>query len=726
MKKNLLTLTLFCLAVASLRADVIFNETFNYVNGPIIAVGTNADGSTNWFRHSGTASPSDSIVKNHKQEVSATGGAVTRQDDVHRNFTSFTNTQTIVYSSFTVNCTNLPPAVGTYFAHFYVNTTTFHGRTFAQAGTLPNTWRLGISGAAGTVNKVFPVDLATNTDYQVVVQWDPTGFNAATLWVNPISSGDPSVITGDLVTTPAASTGFGFRQASTFGSFFCNVSNLVVATTFDEAATNVWSTNAVAPALVYQFSSTRTNFVGDNFNLSVVANGQGLGNMVYQWQKDGANISNPNNNSNVFSFPSAAVSDTGNYRVIATTPYSLSVTSVTVSLWVTNPPVPPVISQQPPSNTTVYIGQTATLSLTAGGSQPITYEWLFNGLPVTAANASGADTATLTITTAQLTNAGTYRCIVSNDFGPTFSSNAVLNVTNPPAVSIAYLRTLVDPVNYLATNSTSLWQVTGTVTTFTNLTTGNTSSYYLQDSTAGINIFATFGQAFRPSQGDRVTFVGFLSSFASTLELEADTVNNPATSYTVIGAAPLPAAKVVPFNITNNLAYMETNVEGSIVMLTNVFFGTNAGTVIPAANTTVTVTNDAGETFNLFFSAQDLDTVGQTLPGFAWSVIGPMTQNLGNTITPRNQGYSVTVTRFSDIVTDAPPGVTLTASHSGNSSTLTWTAVPYNYSYSVLASADVTGPYLPIATGLTFTDTAGTYTDVNAAGSLKFYRVVSP
>jgi len=218
-----------------------------------------------------------------------------------------------------------------------------------------------------------------------------------------------------------------------------------------------------------------------------------------------------------------------------------------------------------------------------------------------------------------------------------------------------------------------------------------------------------------------------LSSFASTLELESDIVNNPATIHTVIGAAPLPAPKVVPFSITNNLAYMETNIEGSIVMLTNVFFGTNAGNIIStSANTTITVTNDAGETFNLFFSAQDLDTAGQTLPGFAWSVIGPMMQNLGNTATPRNQNYSVTVTRFSDIVTDAPPAVTLTASHSGNSSTLTWTAVPYNYSYSVLASADVTGPYLPVAIGLTFTNTVGSYTDVNAGGSVKFYRVVSP
>src|SRR5207245_1612212 len=98
----------------------------------------------------------------------------------------------------------------------------------------------------------------------------------------------------------------------------------------------------------------------------------------------------------------------------------------------------------------------------------------------------------------------------------------------------------------------------------------------------------------------------------------------------------------------------------------------------------VVVTNAAGQTFNLSFSAQDLDTYGQTLPDFAWSVVGNLVQNLGNAITPRNQAYQINVTRFSDIVTDAPPAVTLTIAHSGKNSSLTWSNVAYdhlNFSY---------------------------------------------
>src|SRR6266704_6463434 len=117
MKKYLLPLLLSSLAIVSARADVVYSDSFNYTNGEIRITSTNgtalggaAAGQTNWFRHSGTGN--DSFVNNHKLEISATGGTLSRQDDVHCNFFTFTNTPTIVYSSFTVRCTNLPPAVG--------------------------------------------------------------------------------------------------------------------------------------------------------------------------------------------------------------------------------------------------------------------------------------------------------------------------------------------------------------------------------------------------------------------------------------------------------------------------------------------------------------------------------------------------------------------------------------------------------------------------------------
>jgi len=720
MKKHLLTLILCAAGTLSLRADVIFSEPFNYSDGVITVVGA-----PNWIRHSGTSS--DSLVKNHRLEV-----GMARQDDIHRDFTTHTNVQQIVYSSFTVSCTNVP-ALSNYFAHFHVNSTTFHGRVWNGPGSLPNTWRLGVTAASTALGliKVFPVDLATNTDYQVVIGWDPAVNFAATLWVNPISSSDLNLITSDSVASPPAALGFGFRQPSSGNGFF-TVSNLVVGTSFDEAATNVWTTNAVAPVVLYSPKSG-TNFINDAVTLTAVAAGQGLGSLTYAWQKDGNPVSNPNGNSNVFSIANGGVSDTGNYRMIVTTPYGLSATSAVAFLWVTNATVPPTISPITNSTVAAFYHQPTTLSVSASGPPTITYQWYYNnGNP--GPNTSDDGNGHLTISDVFTNNGttGAYYAVASNPYGSKTSGVFTVTASGPPTVSIAFLRTLVDPVNFIATNSSLRWTATGTVTTLTNLTTGDTSSYYLQDGTGGLNIFVTHGggsdaanvRFFAPQQGDVVMFTGFLSSFNSNLELLADT-NDLSTSFSILSnnLASLPAPKVIPFSITNNLQFCETNLEGTIVILTNVYFGTNAGlTISTTANTTATVTNAAGETFQVLFAFQDLDVAGRTIPAFANMVAGPLTQNLGNAITPRNSGYNVTVTRFSDVVTNP---ITLYATKSGANTVLTWSAAPYTYSYTVRSASSVLGPYTPVATGLRFTDFNGTYTDTSA-GSEKFYKLTVP
>jgi hypothetical protein len=709
MKRILLTIALSTVAITSIRADLIWFEPFNYTSGQhIVTSSTNL-----WVQNTGLT---DDIVNNGRLE-NASGAPLSRTGDVERRIAAtagspYTNGQQVTYASYIINCTNFPSSSSfTYHFHFVSLANGFLGKLFTltTSASLPNTWRIAASGSANTPSANLNIDLATNVNYQIVQAYDP--INALTkIWVNPVSSNDVCVTSTDLVSGTPTNGWFQSRQ-STDGNFFATIDNLSLATTFDEALTNTLGTNAVSPT-VLRSPASRTNFVGDIVSLAALVAGQGQANMTYQWQLEGTNIVNPagNGNTNVFVINSAVATDSGNYTLIATTPFGLSATSTVCYLWVTNPPIPPTITVQPATNTSVYTHLTATLNVTASGPPPLSYTWSYNGGAL-GGNVSGDGTPTLTISDVQAANgtAGAYQVVVANTYGSATSTVANVSVLIPPAVSIAYLRTLVDPTTYNATNSSILYEATGTVTTFTNITSGNTSSYYLQDSTAGINIFATFASTFRPMQGDRVTWVGFLSSFSSGLELGADSVNSPASSYTIISNnLPLPAPRVIAFNITNNLDFSEKTLEGSVVMLTNVYFGTNAGNVISAAaNSTIVVTNANGETFNVFFSSLDLDTVGRTLPSFARSVVGIFTQNLPNTTTPRNQGYSITVTRFSDIVTDAPPAVTLAVSHSGNKTTLTWPNVSWdnvnysygsNYSYTVLAASTVTGPYAPIPT----------------------------
>jgi glucose/arabinose dehydrogenase len=84
----------------------------------------------------------------------------------------------------------------------------------------------------------------------------------------------------------------------------------------------------------------------------------------------------------------------------------------------------PVINQQP-TNETVSQGQTAVFSVMAGGASPLTYQWYKNNVAI-----SGATTATYTIPNAQTANQGSYKVIISNNYGNVTSNTVSLTVTS--------------------------------------------------------------------------------------------------------------------------------------------------------------------------------------------------------------------------------------------------------------------------------------------------------
>ena len=90
------------------------------------------------------------------------------------------------------------------------------------------------------------------------------------------------------------------------------------------------------------------------------------------------------------------------------------------------PPVPPTIIIQPVSQTN-YVGTTASFSVMASGTPPLSYQWSTNGT-----NILGATNATLTLPNVQLTNAGNYVVAINNLYGSTNSQTAVLTVNPPP------------------------------------------------------------------------------------------------------------------------------------------------------------------------------------------------------------------------------------------------------------------------------------------------------
>src|SRR5208283_1654421 len=120
-----------------------------------------------------------------------------------------------------------------------------------------------------------------------------------------------------------------------------------------------------------------------------------------------------------YTIASAAAGNAGTYRVVATN----SAGTVTSSGAVLTVTAAPVITTQPVSQT-VGAGSSVTFTVVANGTPAPTYQWQKNG-----ANISGATSASYTIASVEMRNAGTYRVVAINSVGSVKSSGAVLTVT---------------------------------------------------------------------------------------------------------------------------------------------------------------------------------------------------------------------------------------------------------------------------------------------------------
>jgi hypothetical protein len=119
-----------------------------------------------------------------------------------------------------------------------------------------------------------------------------------------------------------------------------------------------------------------------------------------------------------------------NVQVIgASNPDARLLAATNVPTWFSgwSPTLAPTISSQPAA-VTVTAGETATFTVSATGIPDASYQWLQNGTnaPYTSANA-----ATLTITNAQASDAGTYSVVVSNSAGSVTSASVTLTVIIP-------------------------------------------------------------------------------------------------------------------------------------------------------------------------------------------------------------------------------------------------------------------------------------------------------
>jgi hypothetical protein len=208
-------------------------------------------------------------------------------------------------------------------------------------------------------------------------------------------------------------------------------------------------TKAIAPTIAAQ-PANLTVTTGQTAAFGVTATGTAP--LSYQWLKNSANISGATAAS--YTTPATIAGDNGAKFDVMVSNSAGSVLSAMATLTVDAGPVAPTITAQPASQS-VTVGQTATFSVTATGTAPLTYQWQKNS-----GNISGATAASYTTPATVAGDSGAkFDVVVSNTAGSQTSAMATLTVS---AVAVAPTIT-TQPANQTVTvGQTATFSATAT------------------------------------------------------------------------------------------------------------------------------------------------------------------------------------------------------------------------------------------------------------------------
>jgi hypothetical protein len=148
----------------------------------------------------------------------------------------------------------------------------------------------------------------------------------------------------------------------------------------------------------------------------------------YQWYLEGAPLVDGSNisgaTSSALNFQAVQPSDAGDYRVVVNNSEG-SVTSQVATLSIN---YLPMITTQPVGQS-VKVTTNASFRVSVTGTPPFSYQWLFNGVPLTdGGSVTGSVTSNLVLGYVLPANAGDYSVIVTNLAGSVTSSPAALTV----------------------------------------------------------------------------------------------------------------------------------------------------------------------------------------------------------------------------------------------------------------------------------------------------------
>lgn len=320
----------------------------------------------------------------------------------------------------------------------------------AATGTAPVTyqWRrngIDIPGATGAALNIDPVLLTDAGDYDVVVT-DACGQDISVLATVTVEAG-PSITTqpqpqsvcdGGSATLTVVAGGeppltYQWRKngidipGATSDSLTFNPAAPGDAGDYDVVVSNACAqlTSVAATLAVGQGPMINTQPASDavcdggsaTFSVGVA------GSATYQWRKNGIDVGGATNDS--LTINPVTTGDAGNYDVVVTNGCGQT-TSAVATLSINQGPA---ISTQPQSQAECS-GGSVTLTVAAGGTEPLNYQWRKGG-----ADVPGATGASLLLDPVMAADAGDYDVVVTNGCGQTISDVATVTVNASPSIS---------------------------------------------------------------------------------------------------------------------------------------------------------------------------------------------------------------------------------------------------------------------------------------------------
>ncbi len=709
MKTKLLTklgiLALMCLMAFSARAYIVFQDNFNCANnGALETV------DTNWFVGYGNTNAMQLQVVNNDSVVipgtslgdapwafftngpasaplySYGSNGVIYLTNASAYYFASNSTVPALYFSMTVS---MPSIAGmqfpTYFAYVTSTNFSYRCRLYMNTNSTGSAYRIAVgnAGVSTTLTNVVQQDLSPGTTYTVVGRY-LLNSGISTVWVNPNSETNtsPSVSTNSTSTVAVGVS----TNASSLGSATCavglhnfsgvtniTIGNLIVGTEFADVVPG--SINP--PSIITQPQDNPSGLVGYNTSYSVLALGDT--NLSYQWYYDTNTMLSDGSStygtivgsqSNVLTINNMTLSANGTFDCVVTNTSGTNHTRYAL-LTVYSAAIAPAITNAPVGMTN-NTGDTSTFTVLAGGVPPPNYQWyvITNNGAVFKTNAISAATATNLVLANCTTNQnGSYYVVVTNYGGAVTSSPVPLLIipTQNILTNIINLLQMVNTTTWLPTNTTSIFTVQGTVTSWTNLTSSGSCEFYIQDGTAGIEVFWSGAAASTnlPPAGAYVKVTAPLNYFDGQFEIEPYFTNTMNPVKIISTGNPLPAAQPLPFdaNWVGNPAAMQKMI-GTYFVASNVSLDLSTGPSFTSGETDpitnnasvtlsaplfgYTFTNTAGQEFTSYIYSYVGSIVGQPKPAGPVTIYGVM--GIHTTSSDSNSGYQFIPTRYADII----------------------------------------------------------------------------